>query len=560
MSSPRKRKTRFHAVLIKPSKYDDSGYVISWLRGVITSNSLATLNALVEDVRDRELLGPEVEVVVRAYDESVERVPVRKMCRELEKSGERGVVLLVGVQTNQFARAVDLARDFRKSGIPALIGGFHVSGCLEMLPELPPEIRQAKEEGISLIAGEVEGRVKELLKAAYENRLEPLYNFVNEKPSLDGAVVPFLPNRNLSRLMTPYSSFDAGRGCPFHCSFCTIINVQGNAMRGRSADDVEKILRISHAQGIRHVFITDDNFARHKNWEAIVDRIISLREKEGMGFVLQIQVDMVTHRIPGFIDKLTRAGCKRIFLGLESVNPDNLRAAGKYQNQIKEYRTMLQRWRRGALTYAGYIIGFPGDTYESIMRDVEFLKREIPLDFAEFFIMTPLPGSKDHQKLYLDKVELEADTNQYDTMHVCTKHPKMASGELMLAYRDAWKRFYSDEHMLTLLKRQKNKNIRRRIFLSLIWFCNSVFIEEVHPLLGGFIRLKGWNRRRPGLPRENFFVYHARRFYELALSLVKLAGLTLKLLYLWRLAVQAAKTGYTDEAITPVNEAPVPVR
>ncbi|MDP3921212.1 MAG: radical SAM protein [Candidatus Omnitrophota bacterium] len=554
-------KNRYHVFLIKPSKYDDDGYVISWSRGVITSNSLACINALTEDVRDREVLGPDVDVVIHCYDEMVQPIPVKKLCRDLKKTGERGILCLVGVQTNQYARAVDMAREFRSNGIPAMIGGFHVSGSIEMLPDLPPEIKEASDEGITLVAGEVEVRWPQLLKDAYEGNLEPIYNFVNDKPALENVVPPFLPNRHLKSFMTPSSSVDAGRGCPFHCSFCTIINIQGNDMRGRSADDIEKLLRISLAQGIDHIFITDDNFARHKHWEEIVDRIIYLKEEKGLGFVLQIQVDTVAHKIPNFIEKLTRAGCRRVFIGLETVNPDNLKATGKYQNQLKEYRVMLQKWHEyGALTYAGYIIGFPGDTYESIMRDVEFLKRELPLDFAEFFIMTPLPGSKDHQGHYLAKVPMEADTNLYDTMHVCMKHPKMSNEELMRAYDDAWKSFYSNDHMMTLMKRHKNRGKRRRVMLSLVWFCNSVFVEGIHPLLGGFIRMKGRRNRRPGFPRENALIYYPKRFFELIGSLFALLALVLKLCWLWNCAAKAANAGYMDEATTPVVQPPKPER
>ena len=77
------------------------------------------------------------------------------------------------------------------------------------------------------------------------------------------------------------SSFDAGRGCPFQCSFCTIINVQGRKSRRRSPDDVERILRQNWEQGINRFFITDDNFARNKDWEPIFDRIIEIREPTG---------------------------------------------------------------------------------------------------------------------------------------------------------------------------------------------------------------------------------------------------------------------------------------
>ncbi len=545
-------KTRFHIILMKPSKYDDEGYVIRWWRGVITSNSLACLHALTQDACASGALGPDVEPVIHCIDETVQKVPVKKLSRQIRKAGDKAIACMVGVQTNQYARALDLALEFKQEGIPSMIGGFHVSGCFEMLPDKPAEIQEAIDAGITLVAGEVEGKWGELLKASYENRLEPVYNLVNDKPSLVGVPGPELPVDTMNRFLNRQTSFDAGRGCPFHCSFCTIINIQGNTMRGRNADDIEKLVRHNHATKGKHIFITDDNFARHENWEAIADRLIDLKENQGIRCSLMIQTDTVAHKIPRFIEKMTRAGVRRVFIGLETVNPENLRATGKYQNQLKEYRRMLQDWRdHGALTYAGYIIGFPGDTYESIMRDVKFLKEEIPLDLAEFFIMTPLPGSKDHQKLYLDKVPLDPDTNKYDTMHVCTKHPKMTNEELMNAYHDAWKEFYGPEHLKTLLLRRKGPR-RRILFSSLLWFCNSVFLTDTHPLLGGFYRIIGRNERRRGLPKEAAIPFYAKRVWHY----VSYTGKLLKVIWdVWRLYKESEKpenADYMDEAITPV--------
>ena len=322
-------------------------------------------------------------------------------------------------------------------------------------------------------------------------------------------------------------------------------------MRGRNADDIERIVRAHYAQGNHHVFITDDNFARHPNWEPIADRLIDLKENQGIRLSLMIQTDTAAFRIPRFIEKMTHAGVRRVFIGLESVNPVNLRATGKYHNQLKEYRKMLQMWRdHGALTYAGYIIGFPDDTYESIMRDVEFLKHEIPLDLAEFFVMTPLPGSKDHQKYYLEKVPMEPDTNQYDTTHVCKEHPRMTREELERAYQDAWKSFYSKEHLRTLILRRKGP--RRRILInSLIWFCSSVFLENVHPLLGGFIRLKGRKARRRDFAIEPFFPYYWRRTQEIAGYGIRLLKLVWMLWQMQREADRPENANYLDLAITP---------
>ena len=169
----------------------------------------------------------------------------------------------------------------------------------------------------------------------------------------------------------------------------------------RTPDDVEALVRDNWEQGICKYFITDDNFARNKEWEAILDRLIKLREVDRIPLGLMIQVDTLCHKMPNFIEKSKRAGVTRVFIGLENINPDNLAAAKKRQNKITEYRKMLLAWKaQGILTLAGYILGFPADTPASIRRDIEIIQRELPLDIMEFFCLTPLPGSEDHQKLW----------------------------------------------------------------------------------------------------------------------------------------------------------------
>jgi hypothetical protein len=387
--------THFRVILIKPSHYDDQGYVIRWMKSAVPSNSLACLYGLTEAVKASRRLGSDVDVAIDVYDESNQRIPVRKIARTLLQPGIRGVICLVGVQTNQFPRAMHLARQFRRFGLAVLMGGFHVSGSLSMLATIPEELTSAMEEGITLVAGEMEERWGDVLDDVVQGRLKPLYNFLDEPPSLEGAPAPSLPAKTISRYIGNLRTFDAGRGCPFDCSFCTIINVQGKKSRSRTADDVETLIRENHRRGATRYFITDDDFARNRHWESIFDRIILLRERDRLNISFVIQVDTASHRIPRFIEKAGRAGCRKVFIGLESVNPANLRAAGKKQNRVEEYREMLQAWRKSnAVTFAGYIIGFPEDTYESVMRDVAILKNELPLDLVEFFLLTPSPAPK----------------------------------------------------------------------------------------------------------------------------------------------------------------------
>ncbi len=434
-------------VLIKPSHYDDQGYVIQWLRSAIPSNTLAVLNGLALDCKERRVLGEDVEIDITAVDETNSRIRVDRLVRQLR--GRPGLVALVGVQSNQYPRAMDLARPLRAAGIQVCIGGFHVSGCLAMLPDMQPEIKEAMDLGISIFAGEAEGRFEEVLRDAWQGSLKPLYNYMADLPSLDGVPLPILPPTRVKRTAGKLTSFDAGRGCPFQCSFCTIINVQGRKSRRRSADDVEQIVRRNLAQGINRFFITDDNFARNKDWESVFDRLIEMREKEKLNIKFVIQVDTMCYRLPNFITKAGRAGVARVFIGLESINPDSLLGARKKQNKVAEYRKMLLDWKRaGATVFAGYIVGFPNDTPESVLRDIEIIQRELPIDLLEPHCLTPLPGSEDHQRLYTAGVYLDPDLNKYDLEHVTTTHPNVYGrmgaalsgcvGELLYAgaYRD----------------------------------------------------------------------------------------------------------------------------
>src|ERR1700733_13174475 len=168
-------KRRFTIVLIKPSHYDADGYVIQWHRSTIPSNSLASLYGLLSECAAAKTLGPDVDIEIEVYDECNTVVDVKGAIRRMRQAGA-GFVGLVGVQSNQFPRALDLARQFRAAGLPVIIGGVHGSGCPSMLPELPPDLKAARDLGVTLYAGEGEGRLGELLRDVDTGALQPVYN------------------------------------------------------------------------------------------------------------------------------------------------------------------------------------------------------------------------------------------------------------------------------------------------------------------------------------------------------------------------------------------------
>jgi pyruvate-formate lyase-activating enzyme len=514
---------RFHLVLIKPTHYDADGYPIQWRHNWIASNSMDCLHAIAIDSRERRVLGDDTEIVVHAMDEICQRIPVDELLGQIRADGGRALVSLVGVQSNQFPRAVDVATPFLDAGLPVIVGGIHVSGCIAMLPELPPDLLEAQARGISFFAGEAEqGRFAEVVREAQAGQLKPVYNFLDAPPEIQGEPVPVLPREILEGSgWGDMSIFDMGRGCPFVCTFCTIINVHGRKSRFRTPDDLERIVVQNHAMGVHQFFITDDNLARNRNWEALFDRLIRLREERGIQLRLQVQVDVQAHRIPGFIDKAVAAGVDQVFMGLESVNPDNLAGAGKKQNHIEEYREMMLAWKRHPVVLIGaYIIGFPNDTPESIRGDVEFLKRELPLDLVYFTVMQPLPGSKDHQQLWEKEVWMDPDMNKYDTTQPVMAHPKMSAAELQGAYLDAWRRFYTFEHMETIFRRMFALGSNKKLTTAnrLFWFSYFYPYMGIHPIDGGIHPIRKRRDRRPSLPRENPLLFYPRNLVRVAMQ------------------------------------------
>ena len=515
--------------------------------------------SLAEDASRREVLGPGVKIEIDTYDETNRRVHPKRIIRDLKSKGGRSLIGIVGVQSNQYPRCDGPRARVSRRGHPGL---YRRVPCLGLhrhaAGNAARNCGRRRRVGIALFAGEAEEhRLDRCFSTPGTATLKPLYNFMDKLPSLEGEPAPILPRKHLARTTGHYSSIDLGRGCPYQCSFCTIINVQGRKSRFRTPDDLEQIIRENRKQGIDRFFITDDNFARNSDWEILLDRVIKLQD-EGIHCGFTIQVDTLCHKIPNFIEKATKAGARRIFIGLENINPENLITAKKRQNKITEYRVMLQKWRaHGALTFAGYILGFPADTKESILRDIEIIKRELPLDILEFFFLTPLPGSEDHKKLLKKGVWMDPDINKYDLDHRVAHHPKMTDQEWEDAYRAAWATYYTPEHIRTILKRaaQIPNGRPKPITSTIMWFKLMIEQEGVHPLEGGAFRLKYRRDRRHGLPLESPFVFYPRYWGGIAVKAWHYSRFFLRTRRILNEVLNAPdRWTYTDLAIAPPRD------
>jgi radical SAM superfamily enzyme YgiQ (UPF0313 family) len=539
---------KFHIVLIKPSKYDDDGYVIRFWKGVLPSNTLNVLHGLTEDIKERRVFG-KLPIEVTTFDETAEKVPLKQIIRWSKEPGTKLLACLVGVQTNQFPRAVDMARVFRAEGITVIMGGFHTSGTINMLSDQEPDIQELYRDGICVVSGEVEGKWEGILSDFLHGQLQPLYSYAQDLQDLvdiDDAPLPRTSAKTMRHFAYPsFATADTSRGCPFSCSFCTIINVQGRKMRERSPESIAAMMRRNYLHhGLSFYFFTDDNFARKKLWRETFEEIIKLRE-EGLDITFMMQVDLA-RKPKDFVTLAARAGCTQVFIGMESVNPQNLAAEGKKQNKVEEYRGIIKEWNdAGVLVHTGYIIGLPWDSKEQVAEDMRFLRDEVGPDQASFFMLTPLPGSHDHREMKRRGDWMDPDFNKRDSFHATIKHPLMSAEEWTEAYENAWKTFYSKENMIHSLSKWTDSPRNYWNLMSIFfWYKNAALIEKQHPMVAGFFRLKDRKARRPGYAVDAIPVHLWKRTKETTLLFITWAKFVKEMEEVW---LQTRKKSDTEE-------------
>ena len=539
---------KFHIVLIKPSKYDDDGYVIRFWKGVLPSNTLNVLHGLTEDIKAREIFGS-LPIEVTTFDETAEKVPLTKIIRWSKEPGTKLLICLVGVQTNQFPRAMDMAKTLRSEGITVIMGGFHTSGTINMLSDQEPDIQELYREGICIVSGEVEGKWEGILADYLNGQLKPLYSFAQDLQNLvdiEDAPLPRTSAKTMKHFAYPsFATADTSRGCPFACTFCTIINVQGRKMRERSPESIAAMMRRNYLDhGLSFYFFTDDNFARKKLWRETFEEIIKLRE-EGLDVSFMMQVDLAK-KPKDFVPLAARAGCTQVFIGMESVNSQNLEAEGKKQNKVEEYRSIIKEWHdAGVLVHTGYIIGLPWDSTEQVAADVRFLIDEVGPDQASFFMLTPLPGSHDHREMKKRGDWMDPDFNKRDSFHATIKHPLMTAEEWTDAYEKAWRSFYSKENMIRSLSRWTDSPKNYWNLMSIFfWYKNAALIEKQHPMVAGFFRLKERKARRAGYAVDSIPVHFWKRTKEITTLLVTWAKFVKEMEEVW---LQTRKKSETEE-------------
>jgi hypothetical protein len=187
---------------------------------------------------------------------------------------------------------------------------------------------------------------------------------------------------------------------------------------------------------------------------------------------------------------------------------------------------------------------------------VRTIQRELPIDLLSFLILTPLPGSQEHLDRLAENALLDDDLNRYDLCHATAPHPTMSRDELERVRRAAYATYYSDEHIVTLMRRARASGLSvGKVLGGAVWFSSAVAIEDLDPLDVGIIRRRTRRDRRPGLPTEPVLVFYPRQVLHLVRSTWLAAR---RFLYFHRIRRRLERDPeaehYTDQALQARGE------
>lgn len=453
---------KLRVVLVKPSKYAIDGAVERFGHGFMPNASLYHIASLTP----REIDGVAVEV--HTVDEYV-RSDLAYLDQLRADPSSPTLLALVGVQSHQFHRALDLAALARSRGVEhCVIGGPHAMTC---------DTREMQGNGISIAMGEAEVVWMNILHDAIGGRLDDVYSpGIRWQKQLEGAVVEPPSAGELDRYVLPMLGLYPVRGCPYRCNYCSVVKIAGHPVRSAAIETTMESLRRARDGGVRYIAFVSDNFNKYPQvtelLEAMIDADLGLR------FFCQCDTHVVNQE-PLF-DLLRRAGCFEMFIGVESFNRETLKAASKFHNYPKKYAKLAALCRdNGIRAHFSNIIGFAEDTEESILDGLEILKGLNP-PVASFYVLTPIPGTEQYDDFMARGLVRERNLDRFDTTCSVWRHPTLPGPELERLLYHCYVDYY--RHLMG----QRN---RMDEFPEFTVFCRYIASQGIHPMAGGTGRL-----------------------------------------------------------------------
>ncbi|HEY8022281.1 MAG TPA: radical SAM protein [Thermoanaerobaculia bacterium] len=465
-------------VIVKPSKYGLDGCVERFRWGFMPNSTVAHLKSMTPAAVE----GSPCEVF--AVDEYV-HTDLGYLGLLAREEGRRTLLALVGVQSHQLHRALDLAALARERGVEAaVIGGPHPMTC---------DTAMLQGRGVAFAVAEAENVWPAILRDAAQGELRPVYGEGERwQARLEPPVLVPPSRRELRRYAVPLLGVYPARGCPYSCNFCSVIKIAGRAVRSQPLATTLASLRAARDAGVRFILFTADNFNKIPEVETLLDAMID----EGLRLPFFAQCDTQVYKQEALVARMAAAGCFQMFVGAESFSREALREAAKHHNHPERYRQIVELCRaHGITSHFSNILGFPSDSEGTIREHLRALDGLGP-DLASFYILTPIPGTEQYEDFLAAGLIDETNLDRFDGTAVTWRHPRLSGAAL----RDLLFRGYREFHaarkvagrLARLARGRRDFRLAGSLFAVTGYSAQARWsaLRREHPMAGGTGRVR----------------------------------------------------------------------
>ncbi len=359
---------------------------------------------------------------------------------------------LVGITsiTATAPRAYTVAEEYRSRGVPVVMGGMHASA----LPE------EALEHVDAVVVGEAEGIWERVLEDAAAGELSGIYQ-AEERPSLEHLPLPRMDLFDPARYITT-NLVQTSRGCPNACSFCAVTRFFGRTYRMRPVEDV--VREVSNLKN-RLILFVDDNIAGHRGRAKDLFRALRPLRIKWLG-----QSSLAIAEDDELLNLAAESGCVGLFIGFESLNPENLRGVGKgLVNRAEKFRDSVKKIHRAGIGIEGaFIFGMDADD-ESVFDQILEFAESARLALAQFGILTPFPGTPLFEEMEREGRLLHKDWSRYTISNVVMRPRGMSREALERGFNRAYRQFYSYGSIMKRLLPSMGRNFFLYLGLNVVF-------------------------------------------------------------------------------------------
>lgn len=369
----------------------------------------------------------------------------------------------ISLLTSTANRGYEIADHFRKRGTKVMIGGAHAT----IMPE------EARQHADYVVKREGEGVILDIVNGRYGEGIiegKPVKN-LDEIPFPDISLMKKAEKNIVQKaqgMIDRYAEITpilTSRGCPWDCPFCSVIKTFGREYRFRSPENVMEEIRMRKP---RRIFFYDDNFtASPARAKTLLEMLLKEKEKTGNKIKWTAQARVDGTRDEELLDLMRRTDCDKLFIGIESVNPDTLKKYNKGQT-IEDIESCMSRLNRhGIKTHGMYVIGSDDDTADIFGKTLEFSEKHGNAT-AQFTVLTPFPGTRIYEDLEKQGRIMTKNWSIYDGHHAVFKPRNFTQSGLEAGAMQAMKKFYSLRRGAKVLRQGEVENAFYRFMGSYI--------------------------------------------------------------------------------------------